>query len=430
MYAALRLQRGLSRGEAKVTLVEPQPSMTYQPFLAEAAAGSMDPRHVVVPLRQVLRGCTVVSGKVTRIDTTACRATTATTGAPDLELGYDLLVIAAGSASRRPPVPGLAEHGIGFATVQEAVGLRNHVLEQLDIASSTRDLAVRQAALTFVVVGGGFAGIEALAELEDMARHATRHYRNISAGDLRWILVEAGDRILREATPTLGRQALAALRRRNIEIRLNTRLQSAEGRVATLSDGTRLAARTLIWTAGAAPAPALLTTDLPRDTRGRLCCASTLQVTGTTTVWAAGDCAAVPDLTRPGEYCAHNAQHAVRQARVLGDNVLAHLRGKPQSSYRHALSGSAASLGLHKGVAELHGLRLAGRPAWLLHRAYHLSRMPTFNRKARLLADWLVAGLSPRDTVSLGSLEHPRAEFEETMRRSDGPGRRPPEQPE
>ena len=408
--------------------------MTYQPFLAEAAAGAIDPRNVIVPLRRVLRNCTVITGEVTEVEHATHRAraatpATRTDGGPDLELPYDLLVAAPGSISRTLPVPGLADHGIGFKTVEEAVGLRNHVLEQLDIASSTRDPAIRQAALTFVFVGGGYAGVEALAELEDMARYATRYYHNVAPDDLRWVLVEATDRILPEVGPELGRYTVFELRSRNIEVRLGTRLESVVDRVVVLSDGSRFAARTLVWTAGVRPAPVLAGTDLPRDSRGRIRCEPTLQVVGVDGVWSAGDCAAVPDLTRPGEYCAPNAQHAVRQAKVLGDNVLAHLRGTPQTPYRHAYAGSVASLGLHKGVAQIHGHRFTGRPAWLMHRAYHLSRMPTFNRKARILADWLLAGISAREIVSLGSLEHPRAEFEAAMGREQQAQRKPPEPP-
>jgi NADH dehydrogenase len=425
MYAALRLQRklkltqGEAAGEAEVVVVEPQPYMTYQPFLPEAAAGSISPRHVVVPLRRVLDRCRIVVGEVRSVDPVKRVATVVTTATEDeggdaLELAYDQLVLAPGSVSRTLPVPGLAEHGIGFKTVEEAIGLRNHVLEQLDIASSTRDLDVREAALTFVFVGGGYAGVGALAELENMARFAVRYYHNIRPEDLRWVLVEAGGRILPEVGEALGTYALRELRGRNIDIRLDTRLQSCEDRVAVLSDGDRLPTRTVVWTAGVKPAPLLAAVGLPLDDRGRLIAAATLEVSGAEGVWAAGDAAAVPDLTaeRPGTACAPNAQHAVRQAKVLADNVVARLRGHPVAEYRHRSVGSVASLGLHQGVASLYGRKLKGYPAWLMHRAYHLSRMPTFNRKVRVLAEWILSGLFKREIVSLGSLEHPRAEFE------------------
>ncbi|WP_231627031.1 NAD(P)/FAD-dependent oxidoreductase [Streptomyces apocyni] len=438
LYTALRLQKKLKpelkRGEVEIVVVTPEPYMTYQPFLPEAAAGNISPRHVVVPLRRVLDRCKVVIGEVRKIDHgkhTATLTTLATEeeGTGPVELSYDELVLAPGSISRTLPIPGLADHAIGFKTVEEAIGLRNHVLEQLDIASSTRDPAVRDAALTFVFVGGGYAGVEALAELEDMARYATRYYHNLRAEDMKWMLVEASDRILPEVGESMGRYTIRELRGRNIDVRLRTRLDSCEGRVAVLSDGGRFPARTLVWTAGVKPHPVLAATDLPLDERGRLKCTPKLTIDGTTRAWAAGDAAAIPDLTadedgedgkggedskggRGGKECAPNAQHAVRQAKTLGDNIVASLHGKPLKDYAHSYAGSVASLGLHKGVAHVYGRKLKGYPAWFMHRVYHLSRVPTFNRKARVLAEWTLSGLFKREIVSLGSLEHPRAEFE------------------
>ncbi|MFI6033791.1 NAD(P)/FAD-dependent oxidoreductase [Streptomyces sp. NPDC051315] len=423
MYTALRLQRNLrqelGRGEAEITVVTPDPYMTYQPFLPEAAAGSISPRHVVVPLRRVLPHCRVVVGEVTAIDH-AKRTATLTTLATDEEgtgpqqLPYDELVLAPGSVSRALPVPGLADHGIGFKTVEEAIGLRNHVIEQMDIASSTRDPAIRDAALTFVFVGGGYAGVEALGELEDMARYTTRYYHNVKPEDMKWILVEASDRILPEVGEDMGRYTVSELRRRNIDVRLGTRLESCADRVAVLSDGARFPTRTVVWTAGVKPHPLLAATDLPRTERGRLKCTPELTIEGVTHAWAAGDAAAVPDVTasEPGALTAPNAQHAVRQAKLLADNIARSLHGRPLRTYSHTYVGSVASLGLHEGVAYVYGRKLKGYPAWFMHRAYHLSRVPTFNRKARVLAEWILSGLFKREIVSLGSLEHPRAEFE------------------
>ncbi|WP_018547433.1 NAD(P)/FAD-dependent oxidoreductase [Streptomyces sp. LaPpAH-108] len=422
MYTALRLQRTLKpqlrQGDVEITVVSPDPYMTYQPFLPEAAAGSISPRHVVVPLRRVLDRCRVVVGEVTSLDHTARTAAvrtlaTAERDAPDELLGYDELVLAPGSVARTLPIPGLAEHGIGFKTVEEAIGLRNHVIEQLDIASSTRDPAVRDAALTFVFVGGGYAGVEALAELEDMARHATRYYPGIRPEDMKWVLVEATGRILPEVGPELGGYTVTQLRRRNIRVLLETRLESCADRIAVLSDGQRFPTRTLVWTAGVRPHPLLAATGLPLTDRGRLRCTAELTVEGAPHAWGAGDAAAVPDVTAdPGTETAPNAQNAVRQARVLADNLVHTLRGEPLETYAHTHAGSVASLGLHKGVAQVYGHRLTGYPAWLIHRVYHLSRVPTVNRKARVLAEWTLAGLFRREIVSLGSLEHPRAEFE------------------
>ncbi|MGW4609460.1 NAD(P)/FAD-dependent oxidoreductase [Streptomyces sp. NPDC004592] len=422
LYTALRLQRRLKAelacGEAEIVVVSPDPYMTYQPFLPEAAAGAISPRHVVVPLRRVLEGCRVVVGEVTSIDhakRTATLDTLATeeTGQTE-QLSYDELVLAPGSISRTLPIPGLAEHGIGFKTVEEAIGLRNHVIEQMDIASSTRDPEIRDAALTFVFVGGGFAGVEALGELEDMARYAARYYHNVKPEDMKWILVEASDRILPEVGEEMGRYTVSELRRRNIDVRLKTRLESCVDRVAVLSDGARFPARTVVWTAGVKPHPVLAATDLPLNGRGRLKCTPELTVDGVRHAWAAGDAAAVPDVTaaEPGQETAPNAQHAVRQSRVLADNIVRSLRDRALETYAHKYVGSVASLGLHKGVAHVYGRKLKGYPAWFMHRVYHLSRVPTFNRKARVLAEWTLAGLFKREIVSLGSLEHPRAEFE------------------
>ncbi|MEU6166379.1 NAD(P)/FAD-dependent oxidoreductase [Streptomyces tanashiensis] len=436
MYTALRLQRQLGAelraGTAEIVVVTPEPYMTYQPFLPEAAAGSISPRHVVVPLRRVLDRCRIVIGEVGSVDhakRTATLSTLATEeeGTGAVHMTYDELVLAPGSVSRTLPVPGLADHGIGFKTVEEAIGLRNHVIEQMDIASSTRDPALRDAALTFVFVGGGYAGVEALAELEDMARYTARYYHNVKPEDLRWVLVEASDRILPEVGEEMGRYAVRELRGRNIDVRLGTRLESCEDRVAVLSDGTRLPTRTVVWTAGVKPAPVLAATDLPLNERGRLRCTAQLAVEGAPHAWAAGDAAAVPDVTaeEAGKECAPNAQHAVRQAKVLAENIAASLRGQPLKEYAHAYVGSVASLGLHKGVAHVYGRKLKGYPAWFMHRAYHLSRVPTFNRKARVLAEWTLSGLFKREIVSLGSLEHPRAEFELAASPPPGDGDKP-----
>ncbi|MFF1447411.1 NAD(P)/FAD-dependent oxidoreductase [Streptomyces sp. NPDC058274] len=434
LYTALCLQRKLKRelkaGDVEVVVISPDPYMTYQPFLPEAAAGSISPRHVVVPLRRVLGQCKVLIGEVQSIDhakRTATLVTLATEeeGAGAEQITYDELVLAPGSVSRALPVPGLAEHGIGFKTVEEAIGLRNHVIEQMDIASSTRDPAIRDAALTFVFVGGGYAGVEALGELEDMARYAARYYHNVQPEDMKWILVEATNRILPEVGEEMGKYAVTELRRRNIDVRLHTRLESCVDRVAVLSDGARFPTRTVVWTAGVKPHPLLAATDLPLNERGRLKCTPRLTVDGAPHAWAAGDAAAVPDVTaqEPGTETAPNAQHAVRQAKVLGDNIVHSLRGEELETYSHKYVGSVASLGLHKGVAQVYGRKLKGYPAWLMHRAYHLSRVPTFNRKARVLAEWTLSGLFKREIVSLGSLEHPRAEFELAA------GGKPPQDP-
>ncbi len=412
MYSALRLQRKLRRGEAQVTVVDQQSYMTYQPFLPEAAAGSLEPRHVVVPLRSVLKRCEVLTGRVTHVDHGRRSVMMQPAVGPARELTYDHLVIALGSVARTLPIPGLREQAVGFKTVEEAIFLRNSVLSRLDLAATTKDPEVRRRALSFVFVGGGYAGIEAFAELEDMARGALRFFDSIPAADLRWVLVEATGRIMPEVSRELSAYTAERLTDRGMEVHLNTRLLSCVGGHVLLDDGTEFDADTIVWTAGVRAHPLIAASDLPADDKGRLRCTAALHVESVSNAWSAGDNAAVPDLTRPGQLTGPSAQHAVRQAKRLADNVVAALRGKPLTDYRHKYVGSVASLGLHKGVAEVYGVKLRGYPAWFMHRTYHLSRVPTLNRKLRVTLDWTLALFFRREIVSLGQLQNPRQAFE------------------
>ncbi|WP_131743254.1 NAD(P)/FAD-dependent oxidoreductase [Actinomadura roseirufa] len=416
MYTALRLQkklrRELKRGEVKVTVVDPNSYMTYQPFLPEAAAGNISPRHVVVPLRRVLPKCTVRKARVTELNHDEGWAIVQPLAGPPERISYDYLVMAAGAVPRLLPIPGLAEHGISLKTVGEAIHLRNHVLEQLEIAESTDDVELRRKALTFVFVGGGFAGVEAVAELEDMSRHATKYMRKVTPQDLRFILVEAADRILPEVGPEMGKWTAEQLRGRGIDVKMKTLLRSAEGGLIELSDGSRFPAGTLVWNAGVKPSPVVRHADLPVDERGRVKGTEYLTIQGLVRAFTAGDNAAIPDLTQEGMFCPPNAQHAVRQSKVLADNIIRSLRGKSLKPYVHNNVGAVAGLGLHKGVAQTYGFKVKGWPAWFMHRSYHGAKVPTFNRKLRVLADWTLALFLKRETVSLATVEQPRADFE------------------
>jgi len=418
LYVALRLSRKLRSTEAEVVVVDPQPHMTYQPFLPEASAGNISPRHSVVPLRRELKRCHILTGEVTRVEHARKVATVQPITGPAREVPYDHIVIAPGSVSRTLPIPGLREHAVGFKTIGEAIWLRNHVLGRLDIAATTDDAAVRQRALTFVFVGGGYAGIEALAEMEDMVRDALRYYPELKPADMRWVLVEATMRVLPEVDPDMGAYTVQQLLKRKMDIRLNTRLESCVDGHVVLSDGDGFDADTIVWTAGVKPHPMLDHTDLPRDDRGRVTCLPSLQVVRGDVVldgaWSAGDCSAVPDLTGPpGAFCSPSAQHAVRQARRLADNIVALLRGRPARPYKHKHVGSVASLGLHKGVAQVYGLKIKGLPAWFMHRTYHMSRIPSLNRKIRVIADWTLALFLKREVVALGQIHQPHDEFTE-----------------
>nr|WP_204341694.1 NAD(P)/FAD-dependent oxidoreductase [Micromonospora terminaliae] len=418
LYAALRLSKKLSSREAEVIVVDPQPHMTYQPFLPEASAGNISPRHAVVPLRRELRKCKVVAGTVTRIDHDRRTAVVQPISGPTREIQYDHVVVAPGSVSRTLPIPGLHENGIGFKTIGEAIFLRNHVLDRLDVAAATTDPEVRSRALTFVFVGGGYAGIEALAEMEDMARDALRYYPELKPEDMRWVLVEATQRVLPEVDRDMGAYTVQELLKRNMDIRLDTRLESCVDGVAKLSDGSVFPSDTIVWTAGVKPSPMLDATDFPRDERRRVTCLPTLQIVDGDRVvegaWSAGDCAAVPDLTKePGNFCSPSAQHAVRQAARMADNIVNVIRGREPVNYKHKHAGSVASLGLHKGVAQVYGVKMTGWPAWFMHRTYHMSRIPSFNRKVRVVVDWSLAFFLKREVVALGQLHDPREEFAE-----------------
>jgi NADH:ubiquinone reductase (H+-translocating) len=420
-YAALRLERRLRGTEHEVVLVNPENYLQYQPFLPEAASGNIEPRHVVVPLRHVLHRTRLIVGEVETIDheNRTARVRTLANDAP-VDLDYDALVLAPGSVSRVLPVPGLAERAIGFKTIEEAIHLRNIVLSRLEAAADTDDRDERRALLTFVFVGGGYAGVEALAELEDLARAALRRYPELTddpAGHPRWVLIEAARSILPELDAGLARYAQKLLPRRGIDIRLNTRLDSAEGGVMQLSDGDGFPAETLVWTTGVRPHPVISRTGLPVDANGRVTCDAYLRVIDRhgnpiPGAWAAGDAASVPDPAT-GRPSPPTAQHALRQGRCLADNLAATIEGQPLTRFGYRNRGQLISLGRYRGVAQLLGhVRLRGFLAWVLHRTYHLAMMPTLNRRVRIALDWTVALLFPRDITALGSLQHPRDPFE------------------
>ena len=432
---ARALRARLGTDQVEIAIIDPRPYMTYQPFLPEVAAGSIQPRHVIASHRRSLAGCTIITGSVTGIDHASRTVTiappvpgsTQEEGKP-YQIGYDHLVLALGAEARTLPIPGLAEQALGFKQVEEALALRNRVLSRIEDAASTWDAERRRRLLTFVFVGGGFAGVEAIAELEDMARALVATVDSVEQADVRFILVEGSRRILPELTEELSGYGLEQLRERGIDVRLNTFLNSCVDGHVVLSDGTEFDADTIVWTAGVKAAPVLQTaSDLPIDARGRVTALPTLQVARDGApvegAWAAGDCAAVPDLTSedPEATCAPTAQHAVRQAKLLADNLVAVLaagdeNGVPLKSYAHANLGTVASLGIGKGVARIMGRDLRGFTAWTAHRGYHVYAMPTLNRKVRIMMDWLAAVVFRRDLASFGSVAAPGAAFAQAAR--------------
>lgn len=403
-YAARALERLVAARGARVTLVNDANFMLYTPLLPGAAGGTLDPRHVVVPLRSRLARTELVIGSVTGSDPESRTLAVRRVDGERIVLGYDHLLVALGSVSRTLPIPGLAEHATGLKSLSDATALRNQVLTCLDVAESLRDPIRRAEYLGFVFVGAGYTGLEGLAELQDCATRAIELYPRCRAQGMRWVLVEAQQRIMPEVPASLSAFAARELLGRGIEINTRTTLTAVTARDATLSSGERIPARTVVWTTGVAPSPIVASLGLPLDDGGRIVVDRELRVTGHAGVWAIGDCAAVPDRTKRGQACPPTAQHAIRQGRLAAFNIAATLQHRPLRVFRYRTAGVAAELGHNKAVAIALGLRWRGLPAWLLARTYHLLLMPGLGRKLRLLIDWNVALLFGRDPSSPGRL--------------------------
>jgi NADH dehydrogenase len=386
-------------GRRGSTIVSPENYMLYTPLLPEAGAGTLEPRHTVVPLRQMCPHAELLLGRVTAVDLEN-RAAQAETLAGPFEIAYERLVVALGAVTRVLPIPGLDEHGLGFKDLADAIGLRNRVLQQLERAAISPD-SVEE--LGYVFVGAGYAGVEALAELHDLSLAALRYYPSLRGVEQRWVLVDAAPKILPEIPRRLGEYAARHLEKQGIEIHVSTTLESYDGKEARLSDGTVVPARTLVWTAGVRAHPLLAGLGLPLDERGRVQVDETLRVVGRDDVWALGDGAAVPNTKTPGAFDPPTCQHALRQARRLAKNLTG-----PPKPYGYRMLGQVATLGRYKGIAEIPGLRVRGFLGWFIARTYHLYQLPLISRKLRVVLDWTVALFFRRDIVELSLLGHPR----------------------
>ena len=387
-------------GKHGATIVSPENFMLFTPLLPEAASGMLEPRHVVVPLRMMCPHAELLLGHATTLDEDA-RLVRVATEAGELEVAYTHLVIALGAVARTLPIPGLAEHGLAFKGLADAIHLRNHVLRRLEAAVAQPEAgAARQ--LTFVFVGAGYAGVEALAELADLVRDALRYYPALRDRPQHWVLVDAAPTILPEIPTRLGEYAAAQLAKRGVDIRVSTTLEAVEDGAVVLSDGTRLETETLVWTAGVRPHPLVARLGLPLDERGRVRVDSSLRVEGRENVWALGDCAHVPNETTPEHPDPPTSQHALRQARRLAKNIRGDVR-----PYRYRMLGQVATLGRHKGIADVLGLRLRGFLGWFVTRTYHLYQLPLLTRKLRVVTDWTVALFFRRDIAELSMLGHP-----------------------
>ena len=389
-------------GERGATIVSPENSMLFTPLLPEAASGTLEPRHVVVPLRQMCPHADLLVGRATTVDYAARRVEVDALD-EQVTVGYRDLVVALGSVSRALPIPGLADHALGFKNLADAIYLRNHVLQRLEAADAAANEAHRNAELAFVFVGAGYAGVEALAELSDLVRDALRYYPALRGAPQRWVLVDAAPKILPEIPTRLGEYAARQLAKRGIDIRVSTTLESVEADAATLSGGERIPTHTVVWTAGVKASPMLSQLGLPLDERGRVKVDGTLRVEGHDHVWALGDDAAVPNAATPGSVDPPTSQHALRQARRLAKN----LAGDERTEYRYRMLGQVATLGRYKGIADVVGLRLTGFLGWFVTRTYHLYQLPLLSRKLRVVTDWTTSLFFRRDIAELSMLGHP-----------------------
>jgi NADH dehydrogenase len=417
-YTAWRLEKKLRKGEARVTVVDPRPYMTYQPFLPEVTAGSVEARHAAVSLRRHLRSTRLIAGSVTEIRHADRTVSVRSTSGADYEVQYDTLVVTAGAVTRTFPVPGVAEQAIGLKHVEEAVAIRDRLMTAFDQAASLPPGPERQRLLTVTFVGGGFSGVEGFGELLSLATAMVKFYPELSIDDVSFHLVEARGRILPEVGDKPGAWVVRSLEDRGAQVHLTTQLLSAEDGHVVLSNGKEFDSALIVWAAGNASNPVVHNhTDLPVDERGLIVVRPDLRVGSDSELvpdaWAAGDDAAVPDLASPvpGAHTVPNAQHAVRQGKRLAKNIAASLRGRETRDYRHSSLGVVATLGLGRGIFQYKSIVIKGLPAWLMHRGYHVLAVPSWERKVRVLTVWLTAAVFGRDLVSLASVQHPRDAF-------------------
>jgi NADH dehydrogenase len=417
-YTAFKLEKLLKKGEAEVTLIDPLPYLTYQPFLPEVMAGSIEARHAVTSHRRHLKNTKIMSGKVVNVDHATKTATVEVEGLVAYKMKYDQIVMTAGAVSRTFPIPGVADHAIGMKTVEEAVEVRNRIITNLDKATNLPAGPGRDRLLTFVVVGGGFAGIETFAEMRSLVSYLLRYYPNISFEDTHFHLIEAMGRIMPEVAQDTSEWVIANLDKRGAKVHLNTQLLSAVNGKVELSTGESFESDIIVWTAGVMAHPFVKNTDLPLDERGRIMAKATLQVVDGEKIvvdaWTAGDVSAVPDLSGGGVggYCVPNAQHAVRQAKLLAKNIVASLRNQTIVDYFHKNMGAVAGLGIGVGVFQYKKLAIKGLIAWFMHRGYHGLAMPMWERKIRVFSGWIWNFLLRRDIVAITATKDPRLAFE------------------
>ncbi|MBI3450553.1 MAG: NAD(P)/FAD-dependent oxidoreductase [Acidobacteria bacterium] len=402
VYAAMELERALGRdASVEITLVNRENFFLFTPMLHEVAASDLDLTHIVNPIRKLLTRASFFHGRVLSIDLEG-REVQVSHGPEATEqhphtLPFDHLVLALGGVTNFYGLPGLEERALTMKSLGDAIALRNRLIENLEEADFECCPDVRRRMMTFVVAGGGFAGVETVAAINDFVRDALKFYPNLRETDVRMVLVHAGDGILPELSRKLGAYALEKLSARGVEMRLGTRVQAFESDGVRLGDGTLIATRTLVWTAGTSPNPLLAPLPLAKE-RGRVVANEFLEVPGHPGVWALGDCAVVPDRTTGGS-CPPTAQHASRQGKILARNIAAAIRGGRKRPFVFRTIGQLAAIGRRSGVASILGVNFSGFLAWWMWRTIYLSKLPRLERKIRVAIDWTLDLVFTKDLV-------------------------------
>ncbi|HTV58799.1 MAG TPA: NAD(P)/FAD-dependent oxidoreductase [Verrucomicrobiae bacterium] len=400
-FAGVEAARYLDRTAAKrkdieVTLVSRENFTVFTPMLHEVAAGELDPTHICNPLRKLLRRVIVLTADVDSVDLSQKRVTISyTTSLIRRDLPFDYLVLALGSDTNYFGIPGVADHAIGIKTLGDAVILRAAVIALLEEASVEPDDARRKKMLTFVVAGGGFAGVETIGAINDLARESLPHYGRIDPGEVRVVLIHGGSVILPELGETLGRYAQKKLGERRVEIKLNTKVTAYENGAVRCSDGDVIPAVTLVWAAGVSPSPTLKTTPFELQ-KGRVVVDPTMEVPGNPGIWAAGDCAAIADPVTKLPY-PPTAQHALREGRLIGKNVWSKLKGGRQKAFVYKAPGQLAAIGRRTGVARMFGFNVSGLVGWVMWRSIYLMKLPRLEKKLRVAIEWLLDVVFERD---------------------------------
>ncbi len=400
VYTARHLEKMLKPNEASLSLVNRENYWVYQPMIPEVISSSIGMTDVVAPIRQLCSRTELVMRDVEAIDLKKKVVTVSPGFRPrKLELAYDYLVIALGSTTKFTGMPGMLEHARPFRNLADAVSLRNHVINVLEEAEVEPDPAIRAKLLTFVVAGGGFSGVEVIAELNDFVHQVKKRFPRLKSEKHRAVLVHSGDRILPEMTPGLADFATRLLRKRGVEILLNDRLTAATSEKAILGSKMEIPTKTVISTVPSQIPPVLQKLECTYD-KGRLLTNGHLELVGYEgEVWALGDCASV--TTKAGNAVPPTAQHAIREAKTVAHNIAAAIHGGEKTVFSFEGLGKLGSLGHFSAVAEIFGVHISGFLAWCMWRSIYLMKMPTFNRKVRILSDWLLAILFPPDLVEV-----------------------------